>query len=53
MREFRERKGSLIDSQEQVGGYPRPAPTHHKLDVPDNHVDQWLAALAAKLERPR
>jgi hypothetical protein len=25
VREFRERKGRIIDSQEQVGGYPKPA----------------------------
>jgi hypothetical protein len=41
--------GRIIDSQDDVGGYPAPAPTTRKLDVPED-VDAWLATLAAELE---
>jgi len=38
----RERTGRIIDSQKDVGGYPvRPA-TRRKLDVPQEHLDEWL-----------
>jgi hypothetical protein len=45
--------GRIIDSQEEVGGYPvRPATTR-ALTVPDGAVArrQWLDKLAAELER--
>jgi hypothetical protein len=41
--------GRIIDSQDEVGGYPAPEPTARKLDVPED-VDAWLAALSADLE---
>lgn len=50
VREFLERKGRIIDSQEDVGGYPAPRPTRRELDVPDADLDAWLAKLAADLE---
>jgi hypothetical protein len=50
VREFRERKGRLIDSQDEVGGYPRPAPVARKLTIPKGDIEAWLARLAAELE---
>lgn len=50
IREFQERKGHFIDSQEQVGGYPKVKPVERKLDVPKQNVDAWLAKLAHDLE---
>jgi hypothetical protein len=35
----------IIDSQEEVGGYPQLPPTARKLDVPDKNRRAWLAAL--------
>ena len=43
------RTGSIIDSQDEVGGYPAPAPTARALQVPED-VDGWLRTLAAELE---
>ncbi|MGP8243058.1 MAG: right-handed parallel beta-helix repeat-containing protein [Bryobacteraceae bacterium] len=50
IREFQERKGHFINSQEEVGGYPKVAPTSRKLDVPKDNIDAWLAKLAHDLE---
>lgn len=47
LREFQQRKGRIIDSQEEVGGYPRHAPTHRVLAVPDANRKEWLARLGA------
>lgn len=50
LREFQERKGRLIDSQEQVGGYPKPAATRRALEVPPGGIEGWLDRLAAAIE---
>ena len=49
----RDRKGRIIDSQDDVGGYPEPKMTRRKLDVPDGDVEAWLRQFASELERPR
>ena len=43
-------KGRIIDSQEQVGGYPKPAPTRRRLIPPTEDIEEWLARLAAEVE---
>lgn len=43
VRQVIEGKGRIIDSQEQVGGYPKTAMTTRKLTVPAGGVDAWLA----------
>lgn len=52
--DYRARKGRIIDSQEEVGGYPRPAPTHRKLDIPSpatpNAIEAWLAKYRVEIE---
>ena len=50
VREFLARQGKIIDSQDEVGGYPEHAPTTRKLDVPERGVEAWLNRLAAALE---
>jgi hypothetical protein len=45
LEDFRNRRGRIIDSQEQVGGYPRHEPTRRVLDVPDSGRREWLAEL--------
>ncbi len=39
----------IIDSQEEVGGYPRHEPTTRKLDVPDKDRRAWLEKLAREV----
>ena len=48
----REGTGAIIDSQEDVGGYPDLEETTHTLDVPDDGVDEWLAQWARAVEDP-
>lgn len=50
IREFQERKGRFIDSQEDVGGCPKVAPARRKLDIPKENVEAWLARMARDLE---
>lgn len=50
IRDFRERKGRIIDSQNEVGGYPHPVTTQRKLEVPDNDVEGWLKKMAQEIE---
>ncbi|MET0411838.1 MAG: right-handed parallel beta-helix repeat-containing protein, partial [Polyangiaceae bacterium] len=47
--DVRSRSGRIIDSQDDVGGYPTMAATRRALEVPAD-VDAWLRALAAELE---
>lgn len=44
------RRGRIIDSQEEVGGYPAYAPTRRPLDIPKTGVEPWLARFAAEVE---
>jgi hypothetical protein len=48
--DFMQRKGRIIDSQDDVGGYPTPEPTARTLDVPEKGIDAWLAQMAAEIE---
>ena len=50
--DFQTRKGRIIDSQDDVGGYPKPKPTKHKLNVPSKpaQIEAWLGRLAVELE---
>ena len=49
IREFLERKGRMIDSQQEVDGYPQINMVRRPLNIPLD-VDAWLAQLAAELE---
>lgn len=42
--------GHIIDSQEEVGGYPTIQPVKQKLDVPSTNRRGWLEKLAADVE---
>lgn len=48
--DFRARRGRIIDSQEQVGGYPRAEPVRRPLEIPDD-TEAWLQRLAGEVER--
>lgn len=49
---YRRRAGKIIDSQDEVGGYPKVTATHRSLDVPQNpaDLDAWLARYLAEVE---
>ena len=36
------RDGRIIDSQQQVGGYPQITPVHRPLNVPAENINDWL-----------
>ncbi|WP_437615820.1 right-handed parallel beta-helix repeat-containing protein [Sorangium sp. So ce834] len=42
--------GMLVDSQDEVGGYPTAAPTARPLVVPAEDIEGWLERLADELE---
>lgn len=48
--EFLERKGHIIDSQEDVGGYPRRKIVIRKLDIPQKGINTWIKRIAKELE---
>ncbi len=50
VREFLERRGQIIDSQEEVGGYPQTKLTRRPLEVPAQGIGEWLHMLALELE---
>lgn len=49
IRNLAERKGRVIDSQDEVGGYPRADMQTRKLEIPSGRIDEWLTRLAAEL----
>lgn len=48
--DFLKRDGKIIDSQEEVGGYPDYRETFRKLTIPKKNIEKWLAKMAAELE---
>ena len=45
------KNGNIIDSQEEVGGYPDPEPVHRELDIPEDNVQEWLNEMAREVEK--
>ncbi|OGS12025.1 MAG: pectate lyase [Elusimicrobia bacterium RIFOXYA2_FULL_58_8] len=50
IKDFKQRKGRIINSQNEVGGYPETAATTRTLKVPTKNIDEWLTGLARELE---
>jgi hypothetical protein len=50
IKDFREKGGRIIDSQDDVGGYPEVQMTLRKLDVPAENVEEWLAGMAREVK---
>ncbi len=50
IREFQTRQGRIIDSQEEVGGYPNHKMTKRKLDIPSENTEEWLRSFSRALE---
>ena len=48
--DFRAGTGAIIDSQDQVGGYPTAEPTTRSLDVPSENIEAWLKSFSDELE---
>jgi len=44
--------GELIDSQDEVGGYPDYTKTTRTLSIPDNGLLEWIAGYTAAVEQP-
>ncbi len=42
IQDFQKREGRIIDSQDEVGGYPERSMTRRALDVPQQNVREWL-----------
>ncbi len=49
--QVRNRTGSFIESQTEVGGYPELAVTTHELTVPNGGTRAWLRSWARRVER--
>ena len=43
-------RGRIIDSQEEVGGYPDHKPVFRKLEIPQNRVQEWLDEWSGRVE---
>lgn len=48
IKDLQQRKGRIIDSQQQVGGYPNYEPTRHRVKVPKTGRQQWLASFGSQ-----
>ncbi|MDZ7690890.1 MAG: hypothetical protein U5K69_07095 [Balneolaceae bacterium] len=44
------KEGKIIDSQEEVGGYPDPEPVYRELNIPNDNVQEWLDKMAEEVE---
>jgi len=50
LEDVRERTGSPIDSQDEVGGYPELEATTRELSVPDENLGAWLREFTVAVE---
>lgn len=48
--DVRSRKGGIIDSESEVGGYPDFEPDERELDVPSENFGEWLAQFTRAVE---
>jgi len=46
IRDFEQRSGRIIESQEEVGRYPKHQPVKRVLQIPNTNRRQWLAQFA-------
>lgn len=47
--DVRSGSGKVIDSQNEVGGYPLYAPVSHSLNIPGEKIEKWLSELSDQL----
>lgn len=48
--DFINRKSRFIDSQDDVGGYPKVKMVVRSLDIPDENIDEWLEGFSKLVE---
>jgi pectate lyase len=46
----KKKQGRIIDSQNEVGGYPDYAPVYRKLIIPEKNIQEWLDRIAREVE---
>ncbi len=46
----KKKEGRIIDSQEEVGGYPNSDPVYRKLNIPEDNVQEWLDKITREVE---
>jgi pectate lyase len=46
----KKKQGRIIDSQNEVGGYPDYAPVYRKLNIPKENIQEWLDGMAREVE---
>jgi len=51
IRDVIDKTGKVIDSQEEVEGYPQYAETRHQLQIPGKDIEKWLENLSQQLCR--
>ena len=50
IRDCREGKGRIINTQDQVGGFPKHKMKQRKLTIPKTNIQEWLKKMARKVE---
>jgi len=50
IKSVKEKTGKIIDSQEEVGGYPTYEPVYRELKIPVDNVQKWLTKMAEEVE---
>jgi hypothetical protein len=50
IKDFLNKEGKIIDSQDEVGGYPLVKETRHNLKIPKKNLQRWLNKLANKVQ---
>ena len=50
IQDFLDRKGEILDSQDEVEGYPEHKATYRKLDIPEKDIGKWLNRFSSELE---
>jgi len=50
IKSVKEKTGKIIDSQEEVGGYPTYEPVYRELKIPVDNVQKWLTEMAEEVE---
>jgi pectate lyase len=46
----KKKQGRIIDSQNEVGGYPDYAPVYRELNIPEKNIQEWLDKMAQEVE---
>lgn len=50
MDSVKKKQGRIIDSQNEVGGYPDYPPVYRKLEIPEEKIQEWLDKMTREVE---